>query len=254
MTTILADLRYAWRILRRSPLFTTVAILSLALGIGANTAIFTLMDQIVLRKLPIKDPGNLVMLFQRGAHNGSNMGTRMHSYPIYQDYQQKAEPLAEVLCRRLISASVSVDNQTERVEAEMVSGNFFSMLGVKPALGRVFSSEEDDRVYQGHPVVVLSYAYWKSRFSSDPNIVGKKVLVNNYPMTIVGVSAADFIGLDPARSPQIRVPILMKPVLLLDWPWLHTDDRRARWSKSLRVSSLLPPSNLQQRRCRACFG
>src|SRR5689334_21159362 len=120
MTTILADLRYAWRILRRSPLFTTVAILSLALGIGANTAIFTLMDQVVLRKLPIKDPGNLVMLFQRGAHNGSNMGTRMHSYPVYQDYQQKAEPLAEVLCRRLVPASVSVDNQTERVDAEMV--------------------------------------------------------------------------------------------------------------------------------------
>lgn len=229
MTTLLADLRYALRILRRSPLFTTVAILSLALGIGANTAIFTLMDQIVLRKLPIKNPDNLVMLFQRGAHNGSNMGNRMHSYPIYQDYQQKAEPLAEVLCRRLVSASLSAENQTERVDAEIVSGNFFSMLGVKPALGRVFSSEEDDRIYQGHPVVVLSYAYWQSRFSSDPNIVGKKVLINNYPMTIVGVSAAGFVGLDPAQSPQIRVPILMKPVMLPDWPWLHMDDRRSRW-------------------------
>jgi predicted permease len=206
-----------------------VAIFSLALGIGANTAIFTLLDQIVLRKLPIKDPDSLVILFQRGAHNGSNMGTRMHSYPIYQDYQQKAAPLAEVLCRRLISASLSADNQTERVDAEMVSGNFFSMLGVRPALGRVFSSEEDDRTYQGHPVVVLSHAYWKSRFSSDPNVVGKKILVNNYPMTIVGVSAAGFVGLDPAISPQIRVPILMKPIMAPDWPWLHMDDRRARW-------------------------
>src|SRR5262245_8356450 len=160
MTTLLADLRYALRILRRSPLFTTVAILSLALGIGANTAIFTLMDQIVLRKLPIKDPDSLVMLFQRGAHNGSNMGTRMHSYPIYQDFQQKAEPLAEVLCRREVSASLSVDNQTERVDAELVSGNYFSMLGVKAAVGRVFNSEEDDRNYAGHPVVVLSHSYW----------------------------------------------------------------------------------------------
>src|SRR5215468_4043228 len=120
MSNILADVRYALRILRRSPLFTTVAILSLALGIGANTAIFTLMDQIVLRQLPIRDPDNLVMLFQRGAHNGSNMGNRMHSYPIYQDYQKKAEPLAEVLCRRLVATSISVDNQTERVDAEMV--------------------------------------------------------------------------------------------------------------------------------------
>src|SRR6188768_2967714 len=96
------DLRLALRGLRRSPLFTTVAILSLALGIGANTAIFTLIDQILLRKLPVRAPEELVMLVQRGNHNGSNMGSRMHSYPIYQDYQQKAAPLAEVLCRRLV--------------------------------------------------------------------------------------------------------------------------------------------------------
>src|SRR5260370_21498866 len=94
----------------------------------------------------------------------------------------------------------------------MVSGNFFSMLGVRAAIGRVFSSEEDDRVYQGHPVVVLSYPYWTARFARDPGVVGKKILVNDYPMTIVGVSAAGFVGLDPALSPQIRVPILMKPV------------------------------------------
>src|SRR3954463_8824968 len=117
MTTIWTDLRLALRGLRRSPLFSTVAILSLALGIGANTAIFTLIDQIVLRKLPVSHPEQLVMLFQRGTHNGSNMGSRMHSYPIYQDYQTKAEPLSEVLCRRLAAASVSVDNRTERVQA-----------------------------------------------------------------------------------------------------------------------------------------
>src|SRR6476620_11155870 len=100
MTTTWADLRLAARGLRRRPLFATVAILSLALGIGANTALFTLIDQILLRKLPVKAPDELVMLFQRGPHNGSNMGQRMHSYPIYQDYQKKAEPLSEVLCRR----------------------------------------------------------------------------------------------------------------------------------------------------------
>ncbi len=229
MTTLLADLRYSLRTLRRSPLFAVVAIFSLALGIGANTAIFTLIDQVVLRRLPVKDPGSLVMLYQRGTHNGSNMGTRMHSYPIYQDYQQKAAPLAEVLCRRLFTASLSVDNQTERVDAEMVSGNFFTMLGVRAAVGRVFSSEEDDRVYQGHPVVVLSHDYWTTRFALDPQVVGKKVLVNNYPMTVVGVSAAGFAGLDPAQSPQVRVPILMKPLMLPEWSWLQADDRRARW-------------------------
>ncbi|HMF59872.1 MAG TPA: ABC transporter permease, partial [Vicinamibacterales bacterium] len=229
MTTILADLRLAFRGLRRNPLFATVAILSLALGIGANTAIFTLIDQILLRKLPVTAPDQLVMLYQEGIHNGSNMGGRMHSYPIYQDLQQRAEPLAEVLCRRLIAASVSIDNRTERLEAEVVSGNYFSMLGVKPAIGRVFNSKEDDQVYAGHPFVVLSHGYWVSRFASDPGVVGKKILVNDFPMTIVGVSAAGFAGIDPAQSPQIRVPIQMKPVMMPDWGWIHMDDRRARW-------------------------
>ena len=229
MTLALNDLRFAIRGLLRSPLFSIVAILSLTLGIGANTAIFTLIDQILLRKLPVKAPEELVMLYQQGAHNGSNMGTRMHSYPIYQEYQKRAEPLAEVICRRLIDASVSIDNQTERLEAEMVSGNFFTMLGVAPAIGRVFSSAEDDQVYQGHPVVVLGYDYWVRRFARDPGVVGRKILVNDYPMTIVGVSAAGFGGIDPARSPQIRVPVQMKPVMVPEWGWVHMDDPRARW-------------------------
>src|SRR5262249_43620321 len=190
MTSSTGDLRLAIRGLRRSPLFAIVATLSLALGIGANTAIFTLMDQILLRRLPVKDPDRLVMLYQQGSHNGSNMGTRMHSYPVYQDLQQRAEPFAEVLCRRLAPASVSIDNQTERVNAELVSGNYFSMLGVKPVIGRVFSSEEDDRVYGGHPVVVLSYDYWVRRFAGDPNVIGKKVFVNDYPMNILRASSS----------------------------------------------------------------
>src|SRR5215204_2241644 len=229
MTSMLSDARFAIRGLRRSPLFATVAILSLALGIGANTAIFTLIDQILLRKLPVVHPEQLVMLYQQGSNMGSNMGSRMHSYPLYQDLQQKAEPLAQVICRRLFEASLSVDNQTERVEAEMVSGNYFTMLGVAPALGRVLTSQEDDRVYQGHPVAVLSHGYWVSRFAKDPGVIGKKILVNNYPMTIVGVSAEGFAGLDPARSPQIRVPILMKPVMVPEWSWLDPANRRARW-------------------------
>ncbi len=229
MTPLTTDLRLAVRGLRRSPLFATVAILSLALGIGANTAIFTLIDQLLLRKLPVKAPDELVMLYQEGSNMGSNMGSRMHSYPIYQDYQQRAEPLSEVLCRRLVSASVSIDNRTERLEAELVSGNFFSMLGVQAAAGRVFNSQEDDQVYQGHPVVVLGHDYWDRRFARDPAVVGKKILVNNYPMTIVGVSAAGFAGIDPAHAPQIRVPILMKPVMMPEWTWLGIADRRARW-------------------------
>ena len=160
---------------------------------------------------------------------GSNLGMRAHSYPLYQDLQQKAEPFAEVICRRLVPASLSVDNQTERVQAEMVSGNYFTMLGVKPAVGRVFNSEEDDRVFRGHPVVVLSYDYWMTRFAGDPGVVGKTIRVNDFPMTIVGASARGFGGLDPAQAPQIRVPILMQPVMMPDFVWLHGGDRRARW-------------------------
>ncbi|HUQ86266.1 MAG TPA: ABC transporter permease [Vicinamibacterales bacterium] len=229
MTLPTNDLKLAVRGLFRSPLFSIVAILSLALGIGANTAIFTLIDQILLRKLPVKNPEELVMLYQSGPHSGSNMGARMHSYPIYQEYQKRAEPLAEVIARRLADASISVDNQTERVDIEMVSGNYFSMLGVAPAAGRVFSSQEDDQIYQGHPVVVISYDYWNRRFNRDIGAIGKKILVNNYPMTIVGVSAAGFAGIDPARSPQMRVPILMKPVMVPEWSWVKMDDERTRW-------------------------
>ena len=227
--TVLSDLRLAVRGLVRSPLFSSVAILSLALGIGANTAIFTMLDQLLLRKLPVKNPAELVMLYQEGPHSGSNMGVRMHSYPIYQEYQKRAEPLAEVICRRLTPASISIDNQTERVSAEMVSGNFFSMLGVNAAIGRVFNSQEDDQVYLGHPVVVLGYDFWVTRFARDPDVVGRKILVNSYPMTIVGVSEAGFAGLDPARAPQIRVPILMKPVMVPEWTFLRMSDERTRW-------------------------
>jgi hypothetical protein len=195
------DLRLAVRGLLRSPLFAGVAVLSLALGIGANTAIFTLIDQILLRKLPVRSPQELVMLFQEGPHNGSNMGIRMHSYPMYQEFQKRAEPFSEVIARRLVAASVSIDNQTERLDAEMVSGNYFTMLGVPAAVGRVFNSQEDDQTYAGHPVVVLGYDYWVRRFNRDPGVVGKKILVNNFPMTIVGVSAAGFAGLDPTQAP-----------------------------------------------------
>jgi predicted permease len=229
MTLPTHDLRLAVRGLLRSPLFALVAILSLGLGIGANTAIFTLLDQVLLRKLPVANPDELVMLYQRGPHSGSNMGDRMHSYPMYQEFQRRAEPFSEILARRIVPTSVSIDNQTERVQAEMVSGNYFTMLGVKPAIGRVFNSAEDDQVYQGHPVVVLSYDYWERRFARDPAVVGKKILVNNYPMTIVGVSAAGFAGLDPASAPQIRVPLQMKPQVAPEWEWVHMDDERTRW-------------------------
>jgi predicted permease len=238
MGGILADFKFALRTLRRSPLFTLIAVLSLALGIGANTAIFSLMDQLLLRLLPVKDPESLVMLSQRGTNMGGNDGERANSYPIYQDYQRRADAFSEVFCQKMSEGvALTVDNETELVSAEVVSGNYFTALGVKPAIGRVFNSAEDDQVYKGHPVVALSYDYWMTRFSGDRNVVGKKVLVNNHPMTIVGVSAAGFSGVDPARSPKIRVPILMLPMVNPGWE-STLGARRLQW---VRLFARLKP-------------
>ena len=227
MTRIVSDARFALRNLRRSKLFAFVAVASLALGIGANTAIFTLLDQLILRLLPVRDPQQLVMIWTTGPHMGSNRGTQMASYPMYQDFQRKGQAFSYVFCRYEAPLSVSIGGQTERVDGELVSGNYFQALGVGPALGRVFTPEQDDRVYKGHPVVVLSYPYWVTRFAADPNVIGRKMLVNNYPMTIVGVSAAGYNGLDPATAPQIRVPIEMKPLMTPGWD--DIGDRRSQW-------------------------
>lgn len=227
LTQIVSDVRFALRTLRRSPLFTTVAVLSLALGIGANTAIFTLLDQLILRLLPVRDPGQLVMIWSTGPHMGNNRGSRASSYPMYQDYQQHAQAFSYVFCRFATSLSANFGGRTERVEGELVSGNYFQALGVKPAVGRLFTPEEDDRVYKGHPVAVLSYQYWLARFGGDPGVIGQKIIVNDYPLTVVGVSAPGFTGLDPARSPQIRIPIEMKPLMTPGWDAIG--DRRSQW-------------------------
>src|SRR5437762_1611864 len=133
MARFLFDLRFALRSLRRSPLFTLVALASLALGIGANTAIFTLIDQLMLRLLPVAQPEQLVMIWSTGPHMGSNRGARAASYPMYQDFQKRAPAFSSVFCRYSTSLSISFGGQTERVNGELVSGNYFQALGVRPA-------------------------------------------------------------------------------------------------------------------------
>jgi len=227
LETLWRDLRYGARQLRLNPLFTTAAVLSLALGIGANAAIFTLLDQLVLRLLPVAQPERLVMIWSTSPHFGNNIGPRAASYPMYQDFQRNAQAFDFVFCRFETPSSITVDGGTERVTAELVSGNFFQALGVAPAVGRLFSPEADDRIYKGHPSVVLSHQYWLRRFAGDPNVMGRKILVNAFPMEIVGVSAAGFAGLDPASSPDIRVPILMAPLMTPGRDDLG--NRRSQW-------------------------
>ena len=220
------DIRYGLRQLRHNPLFTTVAIATLAIGIGANTAVFTLLDQLVLRLLPVKDPSHLVMIWADGPNFGNSNGNRVVSYPFCQDVR-KSPALESVMCSYNTWEAVTIDGNTESLDVELVSGNYFETLGVKPALGRVFSSTADDQIWSGSPSIVLSHRFWQERFGADPQVIGKKILVNNYPMEIVGVSAAGFAGADPARSPHMRIPLLMLPVLPTDGESLT--DRQQHW-------------------------
>ena len=224
------DLRYAFRTLHKAPLFSAVAILSLAFGIGANTAIFTLIHQLILRRLPVKDPEQLVMLAGRGRHYGGNNGRDKLSYPMYQDIRDKNQVFDGMFCTHGNTMSASFGGRTELIAGEQVSGNFFRVLGIGPAIGRVFNGSDD--LYQGaHPVAVLSYGYWKSRFAGDPGILGKKIMVNGYPLTVVGVSQAGFDGVEPGFAPQIRVPITMSNSLPPGGTFDRLNNRRFRWTE-----------------------
>jgi predicted permease len=228
LDTILRDLKYTFRMLARTPGFTAVAVLTLALGIGANTAIFTLLDQVLLRLLPVKDPQQLVLLTMKGRHYGNNWGGNAISHPMFRDFQDHNEVFSEMFCRFPTSASLSFGRQAERVDVELVSGTYFSALGVIPALGRILTPE-DDRVPSGHPFVVLNYNYWKTRFAGDPQIVGKTLNLNNYNMTVVGVAQAGFDGVELGRSPKIFIPIMMQAQIIVGNPEDMLKQRRNRW-------------------------
>ncbi len=225
LTDLLQDVRFARRSFTKSPVFVAVAVISLALGIGANTAIFTLTDQVLLRMLPVPHPEQLVLLSAEGRHYGNNMGWNRISYPMYQDFRDRNSVFSGMFCFRESPMSLGFGKGTERVSGEFVSGNYFPFLGVGAALGRVFTPE-DDKFQGAHPVAVLSYGYWQTRFAGDPGVVGQKIIVNGYPMTIVGVSQAGFTGTDPGYGPQIRVPIAMSLKLTT---YLDLNDRRTRW-------------------------
>ncbi|MGC2659867.1 MAG: ABC transporter permease [Bryobacteraceae bacterium] len=226
MNSILHDVRYALRGFVTSPLFTAVAILSLAFGIGANTAIFTLLDQVMLRLLPVKNPQQLMLFTMRGRHYGSNTGGNAISYPMYRDFRDHNQVFSGMFCRYPLNASLGYGNHTERIDAALVSGNYFPVLGVGAALGRTFTAD-DDRVRGGEPLVVLSYDYWKTRFTSDPSILGKKLVINGNNMTVVGVAQRGFTGVQPGFKPAIFVPIAMKKIMTPNW--YEMDNRRMRW-------------------------
>ena len=227
MPRISTDLRYAVRTLRQAPLFSLVAIFSLAFGIGANTAIFTLIHQLILQRLPVKDAQQIVILAGRGRHYGGNNGRDKLSYPMYQDIRDRNQVFSGMFCTHPDTFSASFEGRTELVSGEFVSGNFFRVLGIGSAIGRVFTGADD--LYQGgHPLAVLSYGFWQSRFGGDPGIIGKKMIVNGYPLTVIGVSQAGFNGVEAGYAPQIRVPITMHDVMPKT-EYGRLNARRFRW-------------------------
>jgi predicted permease len=236
MNDLMQDLRYAFRTLVKNPGFTLVVVFTLALGIGANAAIFTLMDQVLLRALPVEAPERLVVLSAPGPNQG-----RIHSqsntlfpisYPMYRDIRDKATVFEGVLAHWQAGVHLGVKGATEMANADLVSGNFFEVLGVKAALGRVFT-QDDDRTLGAHPVVVLSHGYWKRRFGADPKVVGETVSVNNRPMTVIGVSAAGFHGIEVGSSIDLYVPMTMQETVMPTWGGEVLSKRRVIWLTTL---------------------
>ena len=242
------DLRYAFRTLARSPLFTAVAVLSLALGIGANTSIFSLLDQVLYRSLPVRDPKALVVLHvdeHSSGHMSSDNNEAVFSVPMYhdlRDHQPGGRPVfTGVAARAGVPVSVSWNGQTERASAEIVSGNLFQLLGVSAAIGRTFTPE-DDGAPGAHPVVMLSHDYWVRRFAAEAGVLNAKVSVNGHPMVVIGVAPAGFRGILSGQNPEIFAPVAMKRELTPTWDGL--DDRRVRWLNL--VARLQPGVTAQQ--------
>ncbi len=226
MNTLLNDIRYALRGFRRSPLFTAIAVLSLAFGIGANTAVFSLLDQVLLRLLPVKHPEQLVLMNIKGGVYGSNRGMNAMSYPMYRDFKDHNQVFSGMFCRFPIEASLGFGNHTERVNAELVSGSYFPELGIGPARGRVIGPDED-RNPGSNPIAVLSYSFWRSRFSSDPRIIGQNVVINGRNMSVIGVAQPGFDGVELGRAARVFIPISMKAQMTANWDGMK--DRRQRW-------------------------
>ena len=231
IASMMQDLRYALRQLSRTPVFAVTAILTLALGIGANTAIFTVFEQVLLRALPVQKPQELVQLSYIGSNTGrmnvfGGDGTDYFSYPMYVDLRDKNTVFSGVLADTEAQVGAVWKNQPELLDAELVSGNYFDVLGVGASAGRTLLTS-DDRVKEGSPVVVLSYDYWKTRFSSSPEVLNQTILINGHPFVIVGVAARGFSSAINGFKPKVFFPMMMKPQVMPGQDDL--DYRRSVW-------------------------
>lgn len=229
----MANLKLALRMLAKAPVITTVAVLSLALGIGANAAIFSLFDQMLLRALPAHEPARLVNLANPGPKPGSQSCNQagdcdeVFSYPMFRDLQEQAHTgFVGVAAHRLFSANLAYGTETVNGEGVLVSGSYFPLLGVQPALGRVLGPE-DDRSIGAHFVTVLSYRYWQNRLGGDRAVLNQTLVINGHPMTVVGVAARGFDGTTLGARPDVFVPITMRGLMSRGFDAF--DNRRSYW-------------------------
>lgn len=223
MKSLLNDVRHTLRLLRKNPGFTTIAVGSLALGLGANTAIFSLLDQVLLRPLPVTKPSELVLLESPGANRGMFNGDnsdRLFSYPMYRQLRDGTTIFSNLAAQFPTTVSVSYRGQSQAAPVEVVSGNMFDMLGLQAAAGRLLRPE-DDTLKGANPVVVLGHGFWTRRFARDPNIVNQVVRINNTPMTVIGVAPKGYFGLDVGRTADLYIPLSMKAQVTPTWDRLE---------------------------------
>jgi len=240
---MITDIRYALRMLAKNPAFAGVVVLTLALGIGANAAIFSLLDQVLIQSLPVANPDELVVLSAYYPKDGPGIDGSF-SYAMYQDLRDRNSAFSGVIARGGTQMNVTYGDRTERVLGELVSGNFFEVLGVRPWAGRFFT-QDDDRTPSAHPVAVLSYSFWERRFNKDPNIIDKTILVNETPLTVLGVAPPGFYGLDLSNNPDVRVPLMMTPVFN-PLPTTRLTSRRHQWlSVMARIKSDITPEQAE---------
>ncbi len=219
MNLLAGDLRYAIRMLLKQPGFTVIALVSLALGIGANTAIFSLVNTVLLRPLPVEKPGELLAL----NNTVERRSFATFSYPNYQDLRDRNEVFAGLLAYRFAPLSISHDGINERLWGYVVSGNYFETLGVRAAAGRVISTDDDVNV-GAHPVTVISYRCWQERFAGTPDILEKMVIVNGRSYSIIGVAPQGFFGTEIIAAPDMWFPMTMQPQIEMGNNWLKDRD------------------------------
>jgi predicted permease len=208
------EVRLAVRALRRAPLFTAIAVVSLALGIGANTAMFTLVDQVLLRLLPVREPRELVQLRIEGGRFGNNSGDGIgtFSHPLYLALRDRNTVLSGLTGQQVTQLGLSSGDRSDAVSTGLVAGNFFEVLGLQPHTGRLLTGE-DDKVKGAHPVAVLQYDFWRQRFAGNPHVVGSTIRLNGIPFTVVGVGPAGFVGTDNTVLTRMWVPVMMRQAL-----------------------------------------